>query len=104
MGPANSHLTQVQETEPFFFAFLASAIATAEILRATYGWEFPTTAIKKNLDVEGRTWFAKLNDRYYPGDIGFDPLGLKPEDPQNSQRCKQKNYNMVAWQCLQLWE
>jgi hypothetical protein len=24
---------------------------------------------------------TKLNERYYPGDIGFDPLGLKPTDP-----------------------
>ena len=23
-----------------------------------------------------------LRDNYYPGDIGFDPLGLKPEDPE----------------------
>lgn len=24
---------------------------------------------------------ASLKDNYYPGDIGFDPLGLKPSDP-----------------------
>eukprot|EP00967_Tisochrysis_lutea_P159355 scaffold330069_cov72-Tisochrysis_lutea.AAC.1 len=23
----------------------------------------------------------RLRDDYYPGDLGFDPLGLKPEDP-----------------------
>ena len=22
-----------------------------------------------------------LNEDYYPGDVGFDPLGLKPTDP-----------------------
>ena len=22
-----------------------------------------------------------LNEDYYPGDVGFDPLGLKPDDP-----------------------
>ena len=22
-----------------------------------------------------------LNEDYYPGDVGFDPLGLKPPDP-----------------------
>jgi len=79
-GPANSHLGQVQEIAPFFFAFLATSIATAEITRSFIGWEFPLDALKKNADVEGRTWLTKLNDGYYPGDIGFDPLGLKPTD------------------------
>jgi len=23
-----------------------------------------------------------LRDDYYPGDIGFDPLGIRPEDPE----------------------
>jgi len=77
-GPANSHLGQVQAIAPFFFAWLVTAIATAELGRAKIGWEDPVKAIKKNADVEGKTWLSKLNDGYYPGDIGFDPLGLKP--------------------------
>merc|ERR1712008_371821 len=80
-GPANGHLAQVQEVAPFFFAWLVGSIATAEIGRSKIGWEAPTDAIKKNLEVEGKTWLSKLNDKYYPGDIGFDPLGLKPTDP-----------------------
>lgn len=79
-GPANSHLAQVQEISPFFFAWLVTAIATAELGRARVGWEEPVEALKKNADVEGKTWLSKLNDGYYPGDIGFDPLGLKPTD------------------------
>lgn len=81
-GPANSHLGQVQEIAPFFFAWLVTAIATAELGRANIGWERPLDAIEKNKDVEGKTWLSKLNDNYYPGDIGFDPLGLKPTDPE----------------------
>merc|ERR1711981_665678 len=80
-GPANSHLTQVHDIAPFFFAWLTTSIATAEIGRALVGWENPVDAIKKNQDVEAKTWLTKLNDNYYPGDIGFDPLGLKPTDP-----------------------
>lgn len=79
-GPANSHLAQVQNIAPFFFAWLVTAIATAELGRAKVGWEAPVDAIKKNADVEGKTWLSRLNDGYYPGDIGFDPLGLKPTD------------------------
>jgi len=79
-GPANSHLAQVQDISPFFFAILVSGIAVAEFGRARTGWEEPVDAIKSNIDVEGKTWLSKLNDDYYPGDIGFDPLGLKPTD------------------------
>merc|ERR1719262_1734780 len=79
-GPANSHLGQVQEIAPFFFAFLATSIASAEFFRSVVGWEFPLEAMRKNQEVEGKTWLSKLRDGYYPGDIGFDPLGLKPED------------------------
>ena len=31
---------------------------------------------------EGEFSFQQLKEDYYPGDIGFDPLGLKPEDPE----------------------
>lgn len=79
-GPANTHLAQVQEISPFFFAWLVTSIAISEFGRARTGWEEPTKAIKKNQEVEGKTWLSKLNDDYYPGDIGFDPLGLKPTD------------------------
>jgi len=79
-GPANSHLGQVQEVAPFFFAWLVTAIAAAELGRSLIGWEKPTDALVKNQEVEGKTWLSKLNDEYYPGDIGFDPLGLKPSD------------------------
>ena len=81
VGPANSHLGQVQQIAPFFFLWLVTSIATAELGRANIGWERPLDAIAKNKDVEGKTWLSKLNDGYYPGDVGFDPLGLKPTDP-----------------------
>jgi len=79
-GPANTHLAQVQEIAPFFFAWLGTSIATAEFGRARIGWEAPLDAMKKNKEIEQKTWLSKLNDDYYPGDIGFDPLGLKPTD------------------------
>merc|ERR1712232_1416574 len=79
-GPANTHLGQVQEIAPFFFVFLTMSIATAELGRSLIGWENPLDALRKNQEVEGKTWLTKLNDDYYPGDIGFDPLGLKPKD------------------------
>ena len=49
---------------PFFLA-----INISEAFRAKTGWVEPSK----------ETLFA-LRDSYYPGDIGFDPLNLKPKD------------------------
>merc|ERR1711966_366930 len=98
-GPANTHLTQVREVALFFFAWLGGSIATAEIARAVVGWEFPTTAIDKNVQLmkeeefEGKTWLTKLNDNYYPGDLKFDPLGLKPSDAKEFEAMTNKELN-----------
>merc|ERR1739838_1162057 len=57
------------------------SIATAEIGRARIGWEEPLKALNYNSENEVKGAFgALLRDDYYPGDIGFDPLGLKPTD------------------------
>ena len=65
---ANNHLPEVPGTVLFPF-FLA--INIAEALRASIGWVEP-----------GLGPLFSLREKYYPGDIGFDPLGLKPEDPE----------------------
>jgi len=44
-------------------------INVSEALRAQRGWKPPQEQL-----------FA-LRDTYYPGDVGWDPLGLKPVDP-----------------------
>jgi len=75
-GPANSHLGQVEQVAPIFFFGLALAIGNRELERALTGWEKPSVA------AEGDDGYALLRKDYYPGDIGFDPLGLKPEDPE----------------------
>ena len=35
-----------------------------------------------NSKPEGSFSFQQLNENYYPGDVRFDPLGLKPSDPE----------------------
>jgi len=74
-GPANSHLEQVQDVAPLFFVLLTVAIGTTELLRAVTGWQ----AAESMVDLTDEAFGAKLLDSYYPGDIGFDPLGLKPK-------------------------
>merc|ERR1712232_752611 len=97
-GPANTHLTQVKEVAPFFFTWLGMSIATAEILRAKMGWEFPVAAMTKNAVLKeegctGKTWLTKLNDNYFPGDFKFDPLNLKPTDPEEFAVMQTKELN-----------
>jgi hypothetical protein len=80
-GPANSHLAQVQEVAPFFFAALVAFILPAELSRATTGWKSPTEAA------------FTLRDSYYPGDIGFDPAGLKPTGAKDFANMQTKELN-----------
>lgn len=68
VGPANDQLQQMPLPA---FALLTVAIAAAELKRATIGWVEPDFG-------EWYTTLFKLRDNYYPGDVGFDPLGLKP--------------------------
>lgn len=69
-GPAITHLSQVPS---IFWVFLTIAIGACEQYRATVGWVEPE---KVPVDQPGL-----LRAEYIPGDIGFDPLGLKPSDP-----------------------
>eukprot|EP00980_Cylindrotheca_fusiformis_P026086 scaffold15311_cov136-Cylindrotheca_fusiformis.AAC.8 len=69
-GPAITHLAQVN---PTFWLILGVGIARAELDRAKIGWVEPedVPVAKPGL----------LRDEYIPGNLGFDPLGLKPTDP-----------------------
>lgn len=70
-GPAITHLGQVP---PVFWIILTAAIAIAEKERAAIGWVEP-----ENVPVSKP---GLLRDSYVPGDLGFDPLGLKPDDAE----------------------
>jgi hypothetical protein len=81
VGPANSHLAQIQNIAPFFIVGLTGAIGVAELTRATTGWVSPAVS----------AW--TLRDDYYPGDIGFDPLGIKPSDAAGFAEMQTKELN-----------
>mmetsp|Transcript_26491 Transcript_26491/g.44233 ORF Transcript_26491/g.44233 Transcript_26491/m.44233 type:complete len:212 (-) Transcript_26491:115-750(-) len=70
-GPAISHLAQVPGE---FWALLAIGIGAAEQSRAELGWVDPKDT---PFDRPGL-----LKEDYSPGDLNFDPLSLKPEDPE----------------------
>lgn len=69
-GPAINHLEQVPTG---FWIMLVIGIGASESERLNIGWVDPK-------DVKYSEPGALRTD-YTPGDIGFDPLGLKPTDP-----------------------
>ena len=70
-GPAITHFLQVPNG---WDALSITFIGAAKAQRAQIGWVDSADAsyVQPGL----------LRDVYYPGDIGFDPLGLKPDDPE----------------------
>lgn len=65
-------LGYVRQVLPTFFEVLAISIGILELGRALTGWRSPA---KRGPGGNEGDW---LNEDYYPGDIGFDPLGFKP--------------------------
>jgi len=55
------------------------AIGLAEAYRAVYGWEVPS----------GSTLF-QLKSTYEPGNLGFDPLGLRPSNAAEYKSLQEK--------------
>mmetsp|Transcript_14515 Transcript_14515/g.21431 ORF Transcript_14515/g.21431 Transcript_14515/m.21431 type:complete len:259 (+) Transcript_14515:194-970(+) len=97
-GPANDQLQQMPLPA---FILLTAAIATAELKRAQIGW------VEPDIGKWTKTLWT-LRENYYPGDLGFDPLGLKPEDPKafaNMQTRELQNGRLamlgVAGMCAQ---
>jgi len=70
-GPAITHLSQVPTA---FWILLLVSIGAAEQFRAVAAFEDP-----KDVPI-GQQGLMRAD--HFPGDIGFDPLGLKPEDPE----------------------
>merc|ERR1719440_929428 len=68
-GPA---VDQIPKLPAVMWPLIAVGIGACESYRISVGWANPN---------EPEHVFQKLNAEYVPGDIGFDPMGLKPSDP-----------------------
>jgi len=86
-GPAITHITQVPDG---FWAVIIAFIGAAEASRAELGWVDPADC---PVDQPGL-----LLDDYEPGDYGFDPLNLKPEDAEefNIMQTKELQHGRLA--------
>merc|ERR1719409_2637092 len=81
-GPA---IEQIPQLPPWLWFVMTLGIGIAESVRIQRGWSSPY-----ELDAEGRNKIQTLKDDYYPGDLGFDPLGLAPDDPAEFRIMQEK--------------
>jgi len=77
-GPAISQMPQLPAG---IWLAMLFGIGIAEGLRVNRGWNDPTLPDH---------FFQKLKPNYIPGDLGFDPLGLKPTDPAEFREMQTK--------------
>jgi len=77
-GPA---IQQIPALPPALWFAMTLGIGICETLRIQKGWANP---YEKMDNVQS------LKDGYYPGDLGFDPLGLKPTDPAELREMQEK--------------
>jgi hypothetical protein len=72
---------------------LTVAIAAAETLRIQKGWANPYEEKRVTRFTSlpaGDSNFQQLKPGYVPGDLGFDPLGLAPEDSDEFRAMQEK--------------
>ena len=81
-GPAIDHFQQVESKGGIFWEPLVFAIGLAEAWRIGIGWAPPRSDNFNQL----------LND-YDMGELGFDPLGICPTDPQGKYDMQTKELN-----------
>jgi len=94
-GPAINHIPQIP---PFFWGVLVAGIGAAESYRINVGYANPQEAIAvddpNTPENESSGWNSansfSLKESYTPGTLGFDPLGLAPEDPEEFALMQEK--------------
>ena len=77
-GPA---IEQIPALPPALWFLMTLGIGICEAYRIQIGWANP---------YEGMDNVQRLKPEYVPGDLNFDPLGLKPEDPEEFRIMQEK--------------
>ena len=78
-GPA---IEQIPQLPPWLWLGMTLGIGRAELFRIQKGWA--------KVDPKTNKAASALREGYYPGDLGFDPLNLKPEDPAEFREMQEK--------------
>jgi len=80
-GDGGTAIEQFDKLPPIMWVLITLGIGACESLRIAVGWSNPN---------EPNHVFQKLRSEYVPGDIGFDPLSLKPSDPAEFREMQTK--------------
>jgi hypothetical protein len=91
-GPA---IEQIPQLPPGLWFAMTLGIGMAEALRIQKGFANPydgeiDPATVKTAFPKEQTTFQRLRSSYTPGDLGFDPLNLAPEDPAEFRIMQEK--------------
>merc|ERR1719263_1280758 len=78
-GPA---IDQIPQLPYWLWIVMTVGIGRAELFRIQKGWA--------KLNPETGKAESALKEGYMPGDLGFDPLNLKPEDPAEFRMMQEK--------------
>merc|ERR1712151_5578 len=78
-GPA---IDQIPQLPIWLWGLMLAGIGSAEQFRIAKGWA--------KLDPATNKAASALREGYYPGDLDFDPLGLRPEDPEEFRLMQEK--------------
>jgi hypothetical protein len=91
-GPAIDQIANIESTTGAgFLVALTMCIGFTESLRINKGWAYPSEDTLKDARAGGKSQsFQRLKPDYTPGDLGFDPLNLKPEDPAEFRIMQEK--------------
>ena len=73
-GDTDIAINQVPQLPIWLWAGMLAGIAGAEQTRIAKGWQ--------KLDQRSYTASESLREGYMPGDLGFDPFKIKPQDPE----------------------
>lgn len=98
VGPAIEHIPQ---TPPWFWGILLAGVGAAETYRIDVAYVSPQEASSiddpNTPENESSGWSNEnsftLKPTYTPGDLGFDPLGLKPKDAAGLVAMQEKELN-----------
>ena len=81
-GDGGAAIDQIPGLPIWLWGAMLAGIGSAEQIRIAKGWAKVDPATNKAA--------SALREGYYPGDLAFDPLNLKPEDPDEFRLMQEK--------------